>query len=638
MPAVLGGQSLDHFTVVEYIPQPAALVDARGVIRHLSRAARELLVQTGRLEPVNLVGEHFSLIWGSPPHQTELRAFIDKVMSTDGVLETWLEEAGKIDLEFGLARGQRIVEDGAVTGAIITRDDITGEAITRLSLQRTQRVFESVGKHLPDIVVFANADGEIIECNQVTTAVTGWQRDELIGQPIAVLSAHPDGAEDRFASLWAAGGAHHGIRQVRRSDGSTFPVDVLFAVIGEDDGESVACLLVRDQTERIKREEGENRLQRLESLGVLAGGIAHDFNNILTGIDGRLSLALAYAGSAGPLPRLLTEAEDAVRQAARLTDQLLTFAKGGTPRLERVDLAQIVRSQAAFASSGTQTRLTYDFEDNLWDVKADVHQIGRVIQNLVLNAIQAMNGTGSIEMVLCNVEVTAGHPSSLEPGRYLQLRVTDDGPGIPVEALNSIFEPYFSTKETTGLGLAVAHSITQSHGGSISVASPAGSGATFIIHLPAADPDTVTVSSQDTTLVPQSREPHRALRVLVMDDDPVILELMAEMLGALGHESEAARDGEDAVHLFRTALDARQPFDVVLLDLTVRGGQGGLKTRDAVRELRPDVPVILMSGYSEEEVTYGGDALGAGRFLSKPFGLSELRRALENVEDRLQER
>ena len=126
--------------------------------------------------------------------------------------------------------------------------------------------------------------------------------------------------------------------------------------------------------------------------------------------------------------------------------------------------------------------------------------------------------------------------------------------------------------------------------------------------------------------------------MLVMDDDPVILELMAEMLGALGHESETARDGEDAVHLFRTALDARQPFDVVLLDLTIRGGQGGRETRDAVRELRPDVPVILMSGYGEEAVTCGGDALGARRFLSKPFGLSELRRAFENVEDRRQER
>lgn len=402
----------------------------------------------------------------------------------------------------------------------------------------------------------------------------------------------------------------------------------------------VVLLLMIDRRRRRTEQEQEQlrdrfqQAQKLESLGVLAGGIAHDFNNLLTGIGGRLSLASSYAGAVGELPRLLGEAEEAVGQASRLTDQLLTFAKGGQPVTERVDLEELVRRVATFASAGSATRLRWDIDKDLWAAHVDPGQIGQVVQNLVINARQAMDGHGQIHVVLRNLVIGPYDDASLQAGRYVELRVTDDGPGIPAGILERIFEPYFSTKESSGLGLATTHSIVTNHGGTIKVDSLPTSGTTFTIRLPASDKaeDGQTLAPEDEPAAVNARTAtgDALLRVLVMDDNPSLLRLVEEMLVAMGHEAHGVEHGEKALQDFHEALDSGQPFDAAILDLTIEGGIGGMKTGEELLEVVPDLPIFLMSGYSEEGIPEP-EAMGFKGFLPKPFNVGDLRRMLETV-------
>ena len=433
-----------------------------------------------------------------------------------------------------------------------------------------------------------------------------------------------------MAEFLQRGGGTRDVVGARRADGEEFWIDSRGTVIDFED-ERVVCLLARDVTQRLLAEREREQLQRLESLGVLAGGIAHDFNNLLTGIGGRVSLASAYASEVGELPRILAEAEEAIQQASRLTQQLLTFAKGGEPVMERVDLAALVQSEANFASGGSTLRFEYDIEDDLWAVTADPGQIRQVVHNLVINARQATEDRGTVVMVLSNVDIEADDPSALPPGRYVELRLTDDGPGIPAEIADRVFEPYFSTKESSGLGLATVHSITSRHSGMVTITSPPGSGATITIRLPAADLNTIASDEERGADDPPRTEDCSSLRVLVLDDDPSLLTLMKDMLRLLGHEVDAARHGEKALQICRTALDAGQPYDAAFLDLTIAGGIGALEIGEALMDLAPGMTVFLMSGYNNEGVLADPSAARFAGFVPKPFGLGDLRRTLQAV-------
>jgi signal transduction histidine kinase/CheY-like chemotaxis protein len=394
---------------------------------------------------------------------------------------------------------------------------------------------------------------------------------------------------------------------------------------------------VRAQTEQLRQQlKREARLEaellrtgKLESLGLLAGGIAHDFNNLLTVVMGNLSLARLDPRMEPESVSSLRDAEKAVVRARDLTQQLLTFAKGGAPVCAAVALPDVVREVAEFALRGSHSRCQFALPDDLWPANVDKGQIGQVVQNIVINAVQAMPAGGVIDIALENDPVGAELSQVLAPGRYVKLTISDHGPGISQEDLPRIFDPYFTTKrQGSGLGLATVHSIVKKHLGHVSVESAIGRGTTFRIWLPAA------TSAPDSAVAPAAMAPAAApgpVRILFMDDEEMVLQVGGAMLRRVGHEVTAVKDGEAAVKEYSRARQAGRPFALVVLDLTVPGGMGGRQTMEQLLKMDPEVCAIVSSGYSNDPVLSDYQAYGFRGMVSKPYEIADLAHAIERV-------
>jgi PAS domain S-box-containing protein len=380
----------------------------------------------------------------------------------------------------------------------------------------------------------------------------------------------------------------------------------------------------RDVTSQRKLEEELLKAQKLESLGVLAGGIAHDFNNILTAVMGNISLARMRTVPGDKLDKWLGDAEKATERAKDLTQQLLTFSKGGAPVKRIIAVERAIRDSASFALRGTAVKSLFRCAADLWPVEADEGQMVQVFNNLFINAGQAMSGAGILTIAAANVPVAAQDSLLLTAGNYVKITVADQGTGIPAEHLRRIFDPYFTTKEHgSGLGLAVTYSVIKNHGGHIQVASECGVGTTFTVFLPASD-KTVDASAPAAEVRLAGKG-----RVLLMDDEDIVIVVGSEMLTELGYEVTIARDGASAVALFAEARGAGKPFARVVLDLTIPGGMGGKEAIGLIRELDPTVWAIVSSGYSNDPVMAEFLGYGFNAVVSKPYKVDELGQALQ---------
>jgi signal transduction histidine kinase/CheY-like chemotaxis protein len=391
---------------------------------------------------------------------------------------------------------------------------------------------------------------------------------------------------------------------------------------------------VRRQTEQIRAQlEKETRMEaelqrssRLESLGILAGGIAHDFNNLLTVIMGNLTLAKLDAAGNPEVTPWLQAAEQGGMRARDLTMQLLTFAKAGDPVRKAVVLSEIVREAAEFVLHGSKVRCEFEIEADLWPADADKGQIGQVVQNVIINGIQAMPDGGKMRVSLGNALVAAGAVADLAAGRYLKLCVTDSGVGIKPELLPHIFDPYFTTKaQGSGLGLATVYSIVKKHLGRIEVESQPGQGTTFRIWLPAAH------GTPAAAVHPSELPMQLSGRVLVMDDEEAIRRSAMALLQHVGLEASAVSDGAEALREYSAAQAAGRPFDLVILDLTVPGGMGGQETIEKLRQINPRVRAIVSSGYSRDPVLAQYRAHGFLGMVPKPYDLTELMKVIHAV-------
>ncbi len=387
-------------------------------------------------------------------------------------------------------------------------------------------------------------------------------------------------------------------------------------------GNVLAIGTTSDITQRKAVEAERLKRQKLEAVGTLAGGIAHDFNNLLQGVFGYISLARMFENDRGKRTAALEQAENALQLSVKLSNQLLTFSKGGLPVKKVVDLRPVVEVYAKFGLSGSNSVLRASVSDELWQVEADDGQIGQVIQNMVLNAAQAMPGGGTVELACRNVPVDGAQPANVpRPVRYVQIAITDTGTGIPGGDLELIFDPYFTTKEKgSGLGLATSYSIVRNHNGWIDVKSSPGNGTTFFINLPAAE-----ASARGASLKAGAPAATPPGRVLVMDDDPHICDVAGELLRELGHDVVLAAEGGEAVAKYVAARESGAPFTAVILDLTIRGGMGGEETIRRLRQFDPAVKAIVSSGYSDDSVIANYAEHGFRAFLRKPYHLDELR-------------
>jgi CheY-like chemotaxis protein len=327
----------------------------------------------------------------------------------------------------------------------------------------------------------------------------------------------------------------------------------------------------------------------------------------------------------------LTNASAACARARGVTNQLLTFSKGGAPVKKTASVRELVTECTRFALSGSPVAPSFDVNPDLWAAEVDAAQIGQVIQNLALNAMQAMAKGGVLEVSLDNVEFDRESvPSSakLAPGRYVRVMVKDTGCGMPPEVMARIFDPYFTTKKTgSGLGLAISYSIVRAHGGALTVESEPNVGTCFTVYLPA---------SSGQLAAPVQARPEltrRTGRVLIMDDEDMVAEVAQEMIESLGYTVQRACNGDEAIRMFNEAEQTGQPFDLVTLDLTVPGGMGGAECVKYIREMRQDVCVLVASGYADDSVLARHREYGFNGVLAKPFTLSELRRVLRELEE-----
>jgi len=500
---------------------------------------------------------------------------------------------------------------------------------TEEALRESEEKYRLLVENTNEAVVVAQ-DGMLKFCNARATELSGYSEDELKSTPFIDLIYPED--QDRVNKNYQ-----------QRISGQPAPPAYSFRVMHKDgsarwvsisvvniswQGAPATLNVLNDITEKRQMEQELLKAQKLESVGVLAGGIAHDFNNILVAIMGNISLAKMDVNQNDPAYRLLEEAEKASKRATGLTQQLLTFSKGGAPIKKVTSISDVIIDCATFARSGSNIRCDFNVPPDLWPVEIDVSQISQVIHNIIINAEQAMPEGGIIRIKAENTSVDSDLGLPLKSGRYVKIDIRDPGVGIPETNLNKIFDPYFTSKQNgSGLGLATAYSIMRRHEGHIAVKSKTGTGTTFTVYLPTSKEKLLPKEEDHLSQIPGKG------KILAMDDEEMIRDLMDQMLKRMGYEVVVARHGEEAIHLYRSALESGRPFDAVILDLTVPGGLGGKETIAKLRELDPHVRAIVSSGYSNDPIMAEHQKYGFCGVVVKPYSMRNVGEALNAMHD-----
>jgi len=532
--------------------------------------------------------------------------------------------------------GRNIVNDGdQVLGSILGSRDITERKRAEEALQKSEEMTRNVLDNVDQGFIVVDREYRILTANRAYCAQIDVACDQAIGKRCYEVShrinrpCHEAGEDCAVRRAFASGEpcianhTHHDL------DGQMLYVETRAFPLRDESGAITSVIeSVTNMTEKHLLEQERLKTQKLEAIGTLAGGIAHDFNNLLQGVFGYISLAQLKCDDKEEGLAALAEAEKALHLTVKLTNQLLTFSKGGKPVKKPIRLRPTVESAVRFALSGSRSgnRIV---GDNLWPIDADEGQIGQVIQNIVLNADQAMPEGGQIEISLRNIPAHGKDlPPSLPPGNYVEIAITDTGIGIPPHHAARIFDPYFTTKEKgSGLGLATSYSIVRNHNGIIIMTSEPGNGTTFLLYLPATEE---AQSDSPVKSLPQSTAARKG-RVLLMDDEEVVRNVAGELIRALGHDVEFAFHGEEALAKYQEAQHREQTYDVVILDLTIRGGMGGAETLQRLLLIDRDVIAVVSSGYSDDAVTSRYREHGFKAFLKKPYDVSHLQSVLNTV-------
>lgn len=492
---------------------------------------------------------------------------------------------------------------------------------TERAVRSESRRLFSVLASISDGVLALDQGQKVVISNPMALSILGIRLDEVVGRKLSeVLTVDPPLVVDSAPNITQDSGIP--VYRFTEQEGRQrfLEISVSSLVAGKESPHGWV-LAFRDVTERQNREKELIRTQQLESLGVLAGGIAHDFNNLLTIMLGNLSLVEGAEVLGHEEKNRLSRMKVATLRAQSLAEQLLTFAKGGDPVMQTVDLGQLVRQSSAFALSGANVSCSIHFSDNLWPVLGDPGQLGQMVNNLLINAMQAMPDGGAIELKLSNL---VRIPGSTEDRRFVCMEVIDAGPGIPQDNLEQIFNPYFTTKGTgSGLGLTIVHSIVKHHGGHIQVDSQIGSGAVFQVYLPA----TTTADKEIQTSI--SRSYPLGMRVLILDDEKDVVILAEQMLRRLGIKCVGVAHGDAAVQAFALAMGQNKPFTVFIADLTIPGGLGGVEAFRKIRAMDKTVRGIVISGYSNDTVMANFEEYGFSAAVRKPFEQDQLIESID---------
>lgn len=549
-----------------------------------------------------------------PVHQTEHR-----VIDPDGKIrwQKWTDRA-IFDNSKNLVSFQSIGED--ITERKSNEEKLAAER------ERLAVTLRSIG----DGVITTDTEGKIVLLNKVAEKLTGWKLEEARGKNLTQIFniineetglPHANPVKKVLLTGEIVELENHTL--LISKTGEKKVIADSGAPIKDSQSNTIGVVLVfRDMTEKKKLNETLEKTSRLESLGVLAGGIAHDFNNLLGGIFGYIDLALQFSKDE-KVKEFLNNSMDAMDRAKNLTGQLLTFSKGGDPLKEPGHLFPFVKKTAEFALSGSNIKCRFKVPSNLYMCSFDKNQIAQVIENLVINAKQAMPLGGELDIEAENIFLKT-HPL-LSPGNYVKISVKDTGTGIPLKIKPKIFDPFFTTRETGhGIGLTTSYSIIEKHGGTIEVESEQGKGSLFQIYLPSSQTQTLK------TLVEKNQENHSGSGlILIIDDEELLLNMTSAMLETLGYKSKGIKNPKEAISFFKTNKDSKDKISAIICDLTIPGQMSGVETAAELRKIDKNIPIFVASGYSEDPVMTNPSEYGFTQSIPKPFKRTELAKLLD---------
>jgi PAS domain S-box-containing protein len=545
-------------------------------------------------------------------------ALEQKILRLDGN-EVWVETTG-----------QPIIFEGK-KGALVFVRNITEHKQSQHSLAAEKERLAVTLRSIGDGVITTDIAGNIVLMNKVAEELTGWMLDEAEGKSLGSVftiinettrELHENPVQKVLSTGKVIELANHTLLISR--DGTERVIADSGAPIKDKDGKTIGVVLVfRDTTEKQKFIEITQNAQKLESLAVLAGGIAHDFNNLLGGIYGYIDMA-GESSKDELVTRYLSKALATIDRARDLTRQLLTFAKGGAPIQKVEKLFPFIQETAQFALSGSNVSCLCDVPQDLWSSNFDRNQIGQVIDNLTINAQQAMPVGGVLKLTARNIVLFDKEHPMLAKGKYVKLSLKDSGIGIPRELLARIFDPFFTTKSKGhGLGLATCYSIISRHNGCIDVDSEPGKGSVFHVYLPASEETAISIGQKSANQYKGSGT------FLVMDDEEAIRDTIGHMLRSIGYSVVCKNNGQDAIDFLVTETKANHPLSGMIFDLTIPGGMGGKEAIAEIRKINTDIPVFVASGYAEGPFMKNPADYGFTASISKPFRRIELIEMLQ---------
>jgi PAS domain S-box-containing protein len=506
------------------------------------------------------------------------------------------------------------------------------------SLQQTQRDKDRMAEELErdrkrlhdyfdnanDLIFALDTGDKVTLANKSTCSVLGYKEKDLLGRSILDIVS-PDSRELALRAndeIRSGGTVSTTTIDVLTRDGNRRTLDLSGQRLWDNGQPTGTFYIARDITDRLRMEHELLHNEALESLGTLAAGIAHDFNNVLTVVKGGISLANSSLEEPTESQHHLEVARVAVDRAQVLAGQLLTFSRGGAPVKENVDAESIVQEVARFALSGSGIALQVSVDRILPAVEADRNQLFQVVQNIILNARDAMPSGGALSIALRCQTVSEEHPFGIaEPGDYVVIRIADSGSGIAPEDMKLLFDPFFTTKPSGhGVGLSTARSIVRRHGGDLLIESVADKGTTVWLCMPVAH-GSVT---QARLAKPEGKPVSATGRLLVMDDEQTVADVTCAMARHLGYETTSVPDGEATLTAYAQAVTEQHPFDLVIMDLTVPGGMGGREAVQKLHELYPNARVIVSSGYSDDASIAEYTQCGFVASLAKPYTMEQL--------------
>lgn len=559
------------------------------------------------------------------------RKYIQRQIKKNGFvkdIEFPLKKKNDEQAWYALSSSAQFDENGKLIWIDNVLEDITDMKRSRDALLEEKERLAVTLRSIGDAVITVDAEGYIILINRVALQLMGLEEEEVVGKrlPDFLILENIENSRDvpcNIDMILKEGRSFNldkNYSLISRSGNITI-VSCGSAPIKDADNKTIGAVLVlHDVTERTKLEDELRKAQKLESIGLLAGGIAHDFNNILAAILGNMSLAKLQSDINSKTMNYLERAESAINRATYLTNQLLTFSKGGAPIKKVVSIKDLLSETVKFTLTGSGVEAKFDIQKGLWNTVIDKEQINQVIGNIVLNAVQAMTDSGTIKIKAENIFIESRkNIDSISEGEWVCISITDTGSGITKENLTKIFDPYFTTKKNgTGLGLAISYSIIKKHQGLLKAESELGKGSTFYIYLPAYKGEAEVEPDRSLKLVRGKG------RILYMDDEKTLCETVKDILIDLGYSVTTAYDGTKAVDLYKKAQEQNLKYDLVILDLTVPGSMGGKETLGMIKKLDPVVKALATSGYSNDPIMANFRSFGFIGTIPKPFRIHEL--------------